>query len=491
MRHLDYPRCETLNCWCSVDAHFQDGAGSLSLLLLPIKEANTSVMTICNQWPLRLPKMQDQKALMLRWHSFPGWGREHVSPFFEYKGGQYIQKEQQRTIVNILRLWVGYLNATIHRTTWNAEPEIGPDRSSQTLAKPSGGWVHGWVWTDKKQRIRFLDTSGTEPNCFSDPNLACWQVTQTTSATTLVSVRNTGVLRTALTALTEPRTLWRRITRYPLHIISKMYFSHWSERMWSVNLDASISGVSDPRRAFLPAFRVTGSADDKPGSTSNQSHVFSLYSHLCIHVSMYLYSYPSTHTISGLAAGGAWEQFEVCLKMTIKWTQRYTPRPWSSDFGDALRGSNQQYLEIHLEAVIEWVWRYALGGHDRVNIQAVIERVWRCTWRPWSCELAGCNRASLEIHLEAAIERVWRCTWRPWSSEFGQVLGGSRWTVRQDSIHQVVNSQPWECDKVTIPLELLWRTGWWRSIGREVRRKPKLHSGVNSKSWKWRDDRQP
>jgi len=52
-----------------------------------------------------------------------------------------------------------------------------------------------------------------------------------------------------------------------LHSISKMYFSHCSARMWSVNLDASISGVSDPRRAFLPAFRVTGRADDKPGST--------------------------------------------------------------------------------------------------------------------------------------------------------------------------------------------------------------------------------
>jgi len=35
------------------------------------------------------------------------------------------------------------------------------------------------------------------------------------SATTLVSVRNTGVFRTALTALTEHRTLWRRITCYP------------------------------------------------------------------------------------------------------------------------------------------------------------------------------------------------------------------------------------------------------------------------------------
>jgi len=126
-------------------------------------------------------------------------------------------------------------------------------------------------------------------------------------------------------ALTEPRTLSRRITRYlsprrrvALHSVSKVYFSHWFERMWSVNLDASISGVSDPRRAFLPAFRVTGSADDKPGSTwEGRRHVWehldsqsciqfvfpSMY--LCIYVSMYLYSYPSTHGISGLAAGGA------------------------------------------------------------------------------------------------------------------------------------------------------------------------------------------
>jgi len=54
--------------------------------------------------------------------------------------------------------------------------------------------------------------------------------------------------------------------------------------------------------------------------------------------------------------------------------------------------------------------------------------------------------------------------------------------ARQDSIPQSVNSQPWECDKVTLPLKVLWRSGWWQSIGREVRRKLKLHSGVNWKS---------
>jgi len=112
------------------------------------------------------------------------------------------------------------------------------------------------------------------PECNEEPMTA---VIARTSATTLVSIRNTPLFRTALTALTEPSTLWRRITRYSsprrrvaLHSISKMYFSHWSERMWSVNLDTSISGVSDPSRAFLLAFRVTGSAGDKPGRADDK-----------------------------------------------------------------------------------------------------------------------------------------------------------------------------------------------------------------------------
>ena len=55
-------------------------------------------------------------------------------------------------------------------------------------------------------------------------------------------------------------------------------------------------------------------------STIVKTHVFSLYSHLCIYVSMYLgiYIAPITHGISGLAAGGVWEQFKVPLKMMIE-----------------------------------------------------------------------------------------------------------------------------------------------------------------------------
>jgi len=40
-------------------------------------------------------------------------------------------------------------------------------------------------------------------------------------------------------------------------------------------------------------------------TTIVKTHVFRLCSPLCINVSMYLYSYPSTHGISALAAGGA------------------------------------------------------------------------------------------------------------------------------------------------------------------------------------------
>ena len=87
----------------------------------------------------------------------------------------------------------------------------------------------------------------------------------------------------------------------------------------------------------------SGSADNKPGSTSNhakavweddiilgivagarreiiastdRSMIFKTHVFSCILI--YLYSCPFTHSISGLAAGGAWEHFEVRLKITIE-----------------------------------------------------------------------------------------------------------------------------------------------------------------------------
>jgi len=58
--------------------------------------------------------------------------QERLSTCLLYKGCQYIRKWQCSTIVNILQLKVGYLNVKMNRKTQNAEPEIGPDGSSQT-----------------------------------------------------------------------------------------------------------------------------------------------------------------------------------------------------------------------------------------------------------------------------------------------------------------------------------------------------------------------
>ena len=61
---------------------------------------------------------------------------------------------------------------------------------------------------------------------------------------------------------------------------------------------------------------------------------------------------------------------------------RYSYRPYSREFGDAFGGHNRASLDMHLEAVIERDWSYALGGYQSANLEAVIEWVWRCTWRP-------------------------------------------------------------------------------------------------------------
>ena len=42
--HTDCPRCKTQNLWHSIDTHFQNKAGSVSLPPLPINAANTFIM---------------------------------------------------------------------------------------------------------------------------------------------------------------------------------------------------------------------------------------------------------------------------------------------------------------------------------------------------------------------------------------------------------------------------------------------------------------
>jgi len=297
------------------------------------------------------------------------------------------------------------------------------------------------------------------------------------SATTLVSVRNTLVFRTALTALMEHRTHWRRNTGYPsprrrvaLHTYLLycvvMYTHHQNNTCVTLLAVAAVMlKLFTQRLAMYMSFsgrRFFGNAAVAPGNHSYNllfndfqnlciQFVFSSR-YLCIYIATYLhlhYPWISVHPLSliiDVLGGHDRASWDMHFEAEIEWTQRGTWRPGSSELRDAL------------------------GGRDCANLEAVIERAWRYTWwlslSEFGDALGGRNRASLEIHMEAVIERVWRCTWRPWSGEIGRVLGGGRWTARPvlrlySSVSSLATVGMWQCD---LTFELSWRAGWWRSI---------------------------
>jgi len=62
---LDDQKHKTRNHSGSIESHRQDGAGSVSSLLLMLKAADNAFMDGSNQFPLGKPKMQSQKPLMV------------------------------------------------------------------------------------------------------------------------------------------------------------------------------------------------------------------------------------------------------------------------------------------------------------------------------------------------------------------------------------------------------------------------------------------
>jgi hypothetical protein len=91
-----YPKCKTKSSYCSIDVHFQDGAGSRSPWLLPLRTPNTSFMDLFNQLPNKLPKIQWQNELTLHWHSFTEWGTDCIAFPCAYWSYQYIGYTQQQ-----------------------------------------------------------------------------------------------------------------------------------------------------------------------------------------------------------------------------------------------------------------------------------------------------------------------------------------------------------------------------------------------------------
>jgi len=57
--HLAYTRCTAKYRWRSIDAHFQNGAGTMSYTLLPRKAASTLVMYSSHPVTFQLPYLQD------------------------------------------------------------------------------------------------------------------------------------------------------------------------------------------------------------------------------------------------------------------------------------------------------------------------------------------------------------------------------------------------------------------------------------------------
>jgi len=121
--------------------------------------------------------------------------------------------------------------------------------------------------------------------------------------------------------------------------------------------------------------------------------MFSLYSHVCMYVSIFL----SVHKQL------IWTSCRQCVRA----------------IGCVPNNDNQLNAEIYLKAIVKWTSRCALEAIDKY--------VWRCTSKPSLCEFGGSDKASLQIHLKAMVQWTWRLTPTPWLSELWNPLGGSNW----------------------------------------------------------------
>ena len=229
---------------------------------------------------------------------------------------------------------------------------------------------------------------------------------------------------------------------------SKMNFSHWKPpgvpvRMWSANLDASILGVSDPRRAFLLAFRVTAIPDDWYKSTmgvivrglgtprSTGENFGCTWEHL---------GAPATSLgVPSRSLGAPGSAGEMPGSAGDK-SGSAGDKTGSADDKSRIDGDQSGSTSTHSRAV--WVkhllWERcwcAWKSYLLLTIQRLLTLMYSVciliyvsillpiyTWYIWT----GCrwcvrairgapehdDQVNSEIHSEAAIKQVWRWTWR-------------------------------------------------------------------------------
>jgi len=143
-------------------------------------------------------------------------------------------------------------------------------------------------------------------------------------------------------------------------------------------------------------------------STIFNTHVLSLYSHLCIYEYIELPIYTCYISTGSMQCSRAIQS--------------------------ASENEDRVNSEIHSNAMIERVWRFTcragLNKHrdahwdrDEASLQMHVETRIIRTWRPSSSKcwdaLWGFDQFRMDMHLEDVIEQVSGFTWRPSLSEFG------------------------------------------------------------------------
>ena len=81
------------NCWCCVDAHFQNVAVTVSISLLPIMAAHTLVIDNSEQISSQLTYLPQIISLTLHWRSVSECGCYRAAVSFAYKGCQSVEYE--------------------------------------------------------------------------------------------------------------------------------------------------------------------------------------------------------------------------------------------------------------------------------------------------------------------------------------------------------------------------------------------------------------
>jgi len=183
-----------------------------------------------------------------------------------------------------------------------------------------------------------------------------------------------------------------------------MYFSHWkppavSERMWGVNLDASISGEYQTieGHSCRPSEHL-----GKPATNQGAPAT-------CLGVSRMTVVQSGKIIIFGKAACAPGKysyslSLNDCKNTSIKFV--FSSMYLCIYIATHLHTVYLDWLQTVLESNSSCGWKLRsskLWGTPRGRNRAILEM--HCT-RPWSSVLWGHNRATLEIHLRAVIEGV-------------------------------------------------------------------------------------